>query len=183
MSAWKSRWSWVRFVKSASSKWIASARCSASACEETSITQALSPASSIRRNVACRSIASGVVRSTSSSTPPTTCLHGPQQPALNPGGLEDLPQQERRRRLPVGPRHPNDSQLRRRIPPKPSRQAAPSPPAHRRPPPAPRPNPAPARQPAPRPQPRQPPRANSCPSLFSPGTQKNSVPGPTFRLS
>ena len=25
--------------------------------------------------------------------------------------------------------------------------------------------------------------ANSCPSTFSPGTQKNSVPGPTLRLS
>ena len=80
MSAWKSRWSWVRLVKSASSKWIASARCRASACEETSITQARSPPSSMRRKVACRSIASGVVRSTSSSTPPTTCLTVPSSP-------------------------------------------------------------------------------------------------------
>ena len=48
MSAWKSRWSWVRLVNSATSKWIASARCSDIACEETSIAQARSPPSSIR---------------------------------------------------------------------------------------------------------------------------------------
>ena len=84
MSAWKSRWSWVRLVNSATSKWIASARCSASACEETSIAQARSPPSSMRRKVACRSIASGVVRSTSSSTPPTTCFTVPSSPVWIP---------------------------------------------------------------------------------------------------
>ena len=84
MSAWKSRWSWVRLVNSATSKWIASARCRASACEETSIAQARSPLSSMRRKVACRSIASGVVRSTSSSAPPTTCFTVPSSPLGSP---------------------------------------------------------------------------------------------------
>ncbi len=51
-----------------------------SAWEETSIAHAVSPASSILRNVACRSIASGVVRSTSSSTPPTMLLTVPRSP-------------------------------------------------------------------------------------------------------
>src|SRR5829696_1374064 len=80
MSAWKSRWSWVRFVNRASSKRTASTRCRASACEETSMTQARSPPCSMRRKVRCRSIASGVVRSTSSSTAPTTCLTVPSSP-------------------------------------------------------------------------------------------------------
>ncbi len=84
MSAWKSRWSWVRLVNSATSKWIASARRNDNACEETSIAQARSPASSMRRKVACRSIASGVVRSTPSSTPPTTCFTVPSRPQEMP---------------------------------------------------------------------------------------------------
>ena len=77
---WKSRWSWVRLVKIATAKWIASARCSSSAWEDTSIAQATSPPSSISRNVRCRSIASGVVRSTARSTPPITLLTVPSRP-------------------------------------------------------------------------------------------------------
>ena len=46
MSAWKSRWSWVRLVNAATAKRIPSARRRPSACEETSIAQARSPASS-----------------------------------------------------------------------------------------------------------------------------------------
>jgi hypothetical protein len=80
MSAWKSRWSCVRLVKIATSKWIASARCRVIACEETSIAQASSPPSSICRKVPCSSIASGVVRTTSFSTPPTTCFTVPNNP-------------------------------------------------------------------------------------------------------
>ena len=74
----------MRLVNRATSKWIASQRCSESACEETSITQAESPASSIRLKVASRSIASGVVRTTSSSTPPTTCFTVPSRPERRP---------------------------------------------------------------------------------------------------
>ena len=84
MSSWKSRWSWVRLVKAFASKWIASARCSTRACEETSITHAASPASSIRAKIACRSIASGVVRSTSATSPPTTLCTVPSRPVRRP---------------------------------------------------------------------------------------------------
>ncbi len=81
---WKSRWSCVRFVNTAAAKWMASARWSSSACEETSITQARSPASSIARNVRCRSIASGVVRTTSCSSPPITLVTVPSSPVGRP---------------------------------------------------------------------------------------------------
>ena len=84
MSGWKSRWSWVRFVKTRHAKRIPSARPSSSACEETSITHATSPASNMRRNVACRSIPSGVVRSTGSSAPPTIDLTVPSRPVCTP---------------------------------------------------------------------------------------------------
>ena len=59
-------------------------RPSSSACEDTSIAQARSPPSSIARKVAWRSIASGVVRSTSSSTPPTTRFTVPSRPVWRP---------------------------------------------------------------------------------------------------
>ena len=178
MSAWKSRWSWVRLVKTATSKWIASARCRTSACEETSIAQARSPPSSIRRKVACRSIASGVVRSTASSTPPTTCLTVPSSPHWMPGRLEDLADQEGGRRLAVGAGDPDDPQLRasdrRRSAPRP----APSPPARRRPRPAARrasssrsttSAAAPASTTC---------GANSCPSALLPGHAEEQRPGP-----
>ncbi len=84
MSAWKSRWSWVRLVNAATAKRIPSLRLSASACEEISIAQARSPPSTIRRKVACMSIASGVVRSTGSSIPPTTRLTVPSSPVWIP---------------------------------------------------------------------------------------------------
>ena len=84
MSAWKSRWSWVRLVNAPTAKRIPSTRLRLSACEETSIAQARSPASAIRLNVCCRSIASGVVRSTCSSTPPTTRFTVPRSPVWTP---------------------------------------------------------------------------------------------------
>ena len=61
----------MRLVKIATAQWIASARCSASAWEETSIAQAASPPASIAANVACSSIASGVVRTVGCCSPPT----------------------------------------------------------------------------------------------------------------
>ena len=84
IESWKSRWSWVRLVNTRQAKRMPDARPSSSACEETSIAQALSPASTIARKVACRSIASGVVRSTSSSRPPTTRLTVPSSPQRRP---------------------------------------------------------------------------------------------------
>ena len=74
----------MRFVKIAAAQWIASARCSASAWLETSMTQCVSPASRIAANAACRSIASGVVRATSCSTPPTTDFTVPSSPVGSP---------------------------------------------------------------------------------------------------
>ena len=70
----------MRFVKTATSNSTSAVRRSASACEDTSMTQARSPESSIARKVACRSIASGVVRTTSLSSPPTICLTVPSRP-------------------------------------------------------------------------------------------------------
>ena len=182
MSAWKSRWSWVRLVNSATSKWIASARRSASACEETSIAQARSPASSIRRKVACRSIASGVVRSTSSSTPPTTCFTVPSSP-------HEIPAASRisrtRNAVVVFPFVPVTPTTRSSAVGSPKNRAASGAIAARasattiwgtstsssR-------STTSATAPAATTW-----AANSCPSAFSPGTQKNSVPGPAFRLS
>ena len=70
----------MRLVNTFAANRIPRARPSSSAWEETSIAQARSPASSIRANVACRSTASGVVRSTSSSRPPTTLFTVPSRP-------------------------------------------------------------------------------------------------------
>ncbi len=179
---WKSRWSWVRLVKSAASKWIESQRCSAKACEDTSIAQATSPAASIRLNVACRSIASGVVRSTSSTAPPTTCRTVPISPHWNPAASSTsrirnavvvfpfVPVTPTTRSSAVG--SPQNRAARGAIAArasatttcatsKSSSRSTTSPTA-------------PASTAA---------AAKSCPSTFSPGTQKNSVPARAFRLS
>ena len=78
--SWKSRWSWVRLVNTRTANVIPPARPRSSAWEETSIAHAWSPSSSMRAKVAWRSTASGVVRSTSSSRPPTTLLTVPSSP-------------------------------------------------------------------------------------------------------
>ena len=182
MSVWKSRWSWVRLVNSATSNWTASARCSASACEETSIEQARSPPSSIRLKVACRSIASGVVRSTSSSTPPTTCFTVPSSPHRTPAASSISRIRNAVVVLPLVPVTPTTRSSRVGSPQKRAASgaiaarasatttcgtassssrsttsaAAPASTA---------------------------PGAKSWPSVLPPGTQKNSVPGPTRRLS
>ena len=84
MSGWKSRWSWLRLVNIAAAQWIPSARRSSSACEEISIAQATSPASSISRNVRWTSIASGVVRWTGRDSPPTIDVTVPSSPVCIP---------------------------------------------------------------------------------------------------
>ena len=128
MSAWKSRWSWVRLVNRATSKWIASPRCSASACEETSIAQARSPA--VQHPPEGRLQVDRLRRGPLDLLldPADHLLDRPQQPASRPGRLEDLPDQERGRRLPVGPGHADDPQLRGRVPAEPRRERR-----HRRP--------------------------------------------------
>jgi hypothetical protein len=74
----------VRFVNTRAAKRTPSARRSSSAWEETSIAQAVSPASSMRRKLRWRSIASGVVRSTGSSWPPTIDVTVPSSPVRSP---------------------------------------------------------------------------------------------------
>ncbi len=182
MSEWKSRWSWVRLVNTLTSKWIASARRRTSACEETSITQALSPASSMRANVACRSIASGVVRSTSSTSPPTTRCTVPSSPQRRP----EASSSERTRKavvvLPFVPVTPTTSSS---IVGSPWKAAASGAIAARA--------SATSTSGTPSSSGRSTtsalapawtaPGANSWPSLFIPRTQKNSVPASTARLS
>ena len=93
----------MRFVKIAAAQWIASARPSASAWLETSMTQCVSPASRIAANAACRSIASGVVRSDLVLDAPDDGLHGPEQPGRLARGLEQRAHEVGARRLAVGP--------------------------------------------------------------------------------
>ena len=102
MSGWKSRWSWVRLVNTLTANVMPSARPSSSACEDTSIAHAWSPRLRMRTNVSCRSMASPVVRTASSSSPPTTCLTVPSRPVCRPAGLQHVAHQERRGGLAVG---------------------------------------------------------------------------------
>jgi hypothetical protein len=102
MSLWKSRWSWVRLVNSAAAKRAPPTRPSARACEETSIAQAgvehrpqvALQIQSFRRRALNRAFASADDR-----------RDGPQETRLGPAGLEQRPDQVRRRGLAVGPRH------------------------------------------------------------------------------
>ena len=115
MSGWKSRWSWLRFVKAATANRVPSTRRSSSACEETSIAHARSPPSSIARNVACRSIASGVVRTAGRSSPPTTVVTPPSRPRREPAGLEQMADEVGRGRLAARPGDPDHGERGRRV--------------------------------------------------------------------
>ena len=167
----------MRLVNTAAATWIPSARRSSSACEEISIAHAASPASSISRNVRWRSIASGVVRTTARSSPPTTDLTVPSRPEEHARALEQRAREERGRRLAVGAGDPGDAQRRRRVAVE-ARRGARHRGAHVR---------RPRTSGTPRPSGRcttsaTAPRATasgakSCPSRVKPGTQKNSVPG------
>ena len=84
MSPWKSRWSWLRFVKTSTAKRTRSSRWRTDACDEASIAHERSPASSISRNRRCRSIASGVVRTTPRRSPPTRASTVPSRPGRRP---------------------------------------------------------------------------------------------------
>ena len=68
----RSRWSWLRFVKTSASKRTRSSRRSAAPCELASTAALRSPASSISRKRRCRSIASGVVNGAGRRAPPTS---------------------------------------------------------------------------------------------------------------
>ena len=76
----RSRWSWLRFVKTSAAKRTRSSRLSADPCDEASITTFRSPASSISRKSRCRSIASGVVNGAERRSPPTIHSTVPTSP-------------------------------------------------------------------------------------------------------
>ena len=67
---WKSRWSWVRLVNPATAKRAPSTRPSASAWLDTSIAHQATAFSRITANNACRSVASGVVRTLLTTSSP-----------------------------------------------------------------------------------------------------------------
>ena len=179
---WKSRWSWVRFVKTSASKRTRSSRCSTEACEDASSATLRSPASSISRNVRCRSIASGVVRTTGRTSPPIRLSTVPSRPGRRPAAVRIACSRYAVVVLPFVPVTPATSSSRVGSPKKTSaavaiaarddgttscgtsgstarsttRTAAPCSTAS---------------------------AAKSCPSACSPGTQKNAAPGVTARVS
>ena len=178
MSAWKSRWSWVRLVNSASSKWIASARCS-----DQRVRGDLHRAGAV---AALEHPPEGRLQVDRLGRRPLDLLLDPadhlldraQQPALDAGRLEDLAEQEGGRRLAVGAGDPDDPQLRGRVALEARRQRRHRRPRvgdhdlrHRR-------ARARARRPAPPPRPRPPAAANSCPSAFSPAHAEEQRPRP-----
>ena len=105
----------MRLVNAPTAKRIPSTRLRLSACDETSIAQARSPPSTIRRKVCWSSIASGVVRSTGSDDPADDPLDGAHQARLNPLALEDVADQEGGRGLAVGAGDAGDAQLLGRV--------------------------------------------------------------------
>ena len=115
MSGWKSRWSWLRLVKTEAVQWMPSARRSSSACEEISIAHATSPASSISRNVRWRSIASGVVRSIARRSPPTIEATVPSRPHCIPAASSIARTSQAVVVLPLVPVTPTTAQLRGRV--------------------------------------------------------------------
>jgi hypothetical protein len=169
-------------VNAATAKWIPSTRRSSKAWEDTSIAHAQSPPSSIARKVACRSIASGVVRTTGRSSPATTEVTVPSSPQGHPTASSSWRMRNVVVVLPLVPVTPITGRRAVGSPwnaaaaraitartsststsgtPSPSGRATTSPAAPR----------ATASG------------AKSCPSRVKPGTQKNSVPGATARLS
>ncbi len=80
----RSRWSWLRFVKTSASKRTRSRRRSAAPCELASTAALRSPASSISRKSRCRSIASGVVNGAGRGSPPTRHSTVPTSPGRRP---------------------------------------------------------------------------------------------------
>ncbi len=101
----------MRLVNRAAAKRMPATRRCASAWEETSIAQAVSPASRIRARSRCRSTLSGVVWMTGSTCPPTRASIVPMRPARMAGGLEDCAEQECGRGLAVGAGDADDHEV------------------------------------------------------------------------
>ena len=74
----------MRLVKSAAAKWVPATRRWVSACEDTSMAQATSPAKRMRANSAWSSTAPGVVWVTGSRRPPTRASMVPMSPQGRP---------------------------------------------------------------------------------------------------
>ncbi len=182
MSPWKSRWSWLRFVKTSAAKRTQSSRRSADACDDASIAHERSPASSISRNSRCRSIASGVVRCTPRRSPPTRASTVPISPGRRPAAARIAKSRNDVVVFPLVPVTPTTSSSRVGSPKKTSAAGAIAARASRttscgtgtsstR---------STTRATAPF---ETASRAKSCPSAREPGTQKKSAPGSTWRAS
>ena len=115
MSAWKSRWSWVRLVNTATAKRTPSVRLQRQR---------------VRGDLHRAGRVAGVEHAAEGRLqvdrlrrrpldllldPADDLLHRPQQPGLDPRGLEDVPDQEGGGRLAVGAGDPGDPQLRGRV--------------------------------------------------------------------
>ena len=136
MSAWKSRWSWVRLVNSGD---VEVDRVGAVQGQRVrGDLHRAGPVAAVEHPPEGRLQVDRLRRRPLDLLldPADHLLHRPQQPALDPRRLEDLADQERRRRLAVGPGDPDHPQLRGRVALERGPRAAPSPPARRRPPPA-----------------------------------------------
>ena len=183
MSAWKSRCSWLRFVKTSAAKRTRSRRCNADACDDASIA---------RRAVAgVEHLAEEPLQVDRLRRRPLDAaalaadprLDRPDEARPAAGGGEDREEQHRRRRLAVRAgdagdlRAPRSAARRTRPPRAPSRRAR-----RRRRPAEPRSSSgrsttsaaAPAASAS---------AAKSCPSTCAPRTQKNAAPGVTARAS
>ena len=98
----------MRLVKSAAAKRVPAVRRWASACEETSIAQALSPASRMRAKSSCSSIASGVVCRSGTAAPPTRASIVPTSPQGRPAASSIARTRNGRGGLAVGAGHADD---------------------------------------------------------------------------
>ena len=146
------------------------------------MTTASSPAASISANIRCRSMASGVVRAIGRSWPPTTALTVPTRPVRRPAASSSPRTRKAEVVLPFVPVMPT---ARNRAVGSPCSRAAAGAIAAR--------TSSTSTSGTPWPSGRwttsaTAPRATassakSCPSRVNPGTQKNSVPGATSRLS
>ena len=84
----RSRWSWVRLVKPATSNTTPSTRWKEMACEETSMEAASRPRSRMSASRACTSVDSGVVRRLGIGSPPARISMVPIRPGLLPERLQ-----------------------------------------------------------------------------------------------
>ena len=99
------------FVSAAARKRTWSTRCSASACEDTSIATAFAPAARCAASSACSSIASGVVFASGQRRSPNSPPSVPITPHGNTRRFEHVAHQVRRRRLAVRAGDADDDQV------------------------------------------------------------------------